>query len=99
MQPIVFSYYNANKDPHPANGVVPNYEIAPIEYYFGMKEFGDINSDPALKKAYELITGQSSRNRDYLAPQIKTEYEQIGTTNKLTPFGTEMYVEPVNLEQ
>ena len=99
MQPIVFSYYNANNDPHPTKGVLPNYEISPIDYYFGMKEFGNIESDSALRKAYELITGKTSRRREYVSPQIKTKYEQIGTTNTLTPFGTEMYIEGNNLEQ
>ncbi|MBV7440766.1 PDZ domain-containing protein [Weeksellaceae bacterium TAE3-ERU29] len=99
MQPIVFSYYNANRDPHPVKGVLPNYEISSIKYYFGMKEFGDIDSDPAFRKAYELITGETLRKREYIYPQIKTEYEQIGTTNTLTPFGTEMYIEGSNLEQ
>lgn len=97
MQPIVFSYHNADNDPHPEKGILPNYEINSIDYYLGLKEFGNMEADPALRKAYELITGTTSRKRVNATSSLKN-YELISSTILSKPFGTEMYIEGDNLK-
>lgn len=57
LQPITFSYLNANKEPNPAK-IVPTYRINPYTNFNNIKEFGN-TSDPVLKKALEVITGQT----------------------------------------
>ena len=59
LQPITFSYYNKDKDVNP-EFITPNYEINPYSIFNNLTAFGDVR-DPFLKKALELITGQSFR--------------------------------------
>lgn len=59
LQPITFSYYNKDKDVNPAN-ITPDYEINPYSTFLNLVEFGNVK-DPCLKKALELITGQTMR--------------------------------------
>lgn len=61
LQPITFSYYNKDKDVNPTN-IMPDYEINPYSIFFNLVEFGNVK-DPCLKKAIELITGQTMRTR------------------------------------
>ena len=60
LQPITFAYYNKDKDPVPTDGsgITPTVKINPYSFFNNIKEFGD-TSDPSLKKALELITGQT----------------------------------------
>lgn len=63
LQPITFSYKNKDKEPVPAaGGLPPKHEINSFAYLGTLKEFGN-ESDPALKKALDLITGQSSTGK------------------------------------
>lgn len=57
LQPITFSYYNKDKDANPSGGILPTYDINPYRAINNIKEFGNV-SDPELKKALELISGQ-----------------------------------------
>ncbi|MGZ5192424.1 MAG: S41 family peptidase, partial [Kaistella sp.] len=57
LQPITFSYYNKDKDANPTGGIEPTYYINPFQAINNIKEFGNV-SDPELKKALELISGQ-----------------------------------------
>lgn len=59
LQPITFSYYNKDKEVNP-EFITPNYEINPYSIFNNLTPFGDVR-DPFLKKALELITGQSFR--------------------------------------
>lgn len=59
LQPITFSYYNKDKDVNPAN-ITPDHEINPYSIFLDLVEFGNVK-DPCLKKAIELITGQTMR--------------------------------------
>lgn len=61
LQPITFSYYNKDKDVNPAN-ITPDHEINPYSIFLNLVEFGNVK-DPCLKKALELITGQTLRTR------------------------------------
>lgn len=63
LQPITFKYYNKDKDVNPSK-ITPDYEINPYSTFLNLVEFGNVK-DPCLKKALELITGQTLR--------IKTE--------------------------
>lgn len=58
LQPITFSYYNKDRDPNPSGGILPTYAINPFQAINNIKEFGNV-SDPELKKALELISGQT----------------------------------------
>ncbi|WP_348823978.1 S41 family peptidase [Flavobacterium aestuarii] len=59
LQPITFSYYNKDKDANPVN-IKPDHEINPYSAFLNLVEFGNVK-DPSLKKAIELITGQTLR--------------------------------------
>ena len=59
LQPITFSYYNKDKDVNP-EFITPDYEINPYSIFNNLTAFGDVR-DTFLKKALELITGQSFR--------------------------------------
>jgi C-terminal processing protease CtpA/Prc len=59
LQPITFSYYNKDKEVNP-EFITPNYEVNPYSIFNNLTAFGDVR-DPFLKKALELITGQSFR--------------------------------------
>lgn len=72
LQPITFAYYNKDKDPYPTvtlnngqvvPGIVPKQEnrIHPYQWINNIKDFG-VTTDPELKKALELITGQTISN-------------------------------------
>jgi carboxyl-terminal processing protease len=61
LQPITFSYYNKDKDVNPTN-ITPDYAINPYSIFLNLVEFGNVK-DPCLKKALELITGQTLRIR------------------------------------
>lgn len=97
MQPITFAYYNANRTPHPANGngIAPNYSISPSEYLNNLGEFGDF-SDIGLRKALELITGNSSFSK--VAPTNNKislpKSEFLASTKTLKKLGTEVYTNP-----
>lgn len=58
LQPITFSYYNKDKDANPTGGILPTYAVNPYLAFNNVKEFGNV-SDPELKKALELISGQT----------------------------------------
>lgn len=58
LQPITFSYYNKDKDPNPSGGILPTYAINPYQAINNIKEYGNV-SDPELRKALELISGQT----------------------------------------
>lgn len=59
LQPITFSYYNKDKDVNPTY-INPDYAINPYSIFNNLTAFGDVR-DPFLKKALELITGQTFR--------------------------------------
>lgn len=59
LQPITFSYYNKDKDVNPTK-IIPDYIINPYNTFSNLVEFGNVK-DPSLKKALELITGQTMR--------------------------------------
>ncbi|MBP6558430.1 MAG: PDZ domain-containing protein [Flavobacterium sp.] len=61
LQPITFSYYNKDKDVNPTK-ITPDYAINPYSIFLNLVEFGNVK-DPCLKKALELITGQTMRTR------------------------------------
>ncbi|HJS01467.1 MAG TPA: S41 family peptidase [Flavobacterium sp.] len=61
LQPITFKYYNKDKDVNPAK-ITPDYVINPYLTFLNLVEFGNVN-DPCLKKALELITGQTLRTK------------------------------------
>lgn len=61
LQPITFSYYNKDKDVNPTN-ITPDYDINPYSIFLNLVEFGNVK-DPCLKKALELITGQTLRTK------------------------------------
>jgi carboxyl-terminal processing protease len=61
LQPITFSYYNKDKDANPTN-ITPDYAVNPYSVFLNLVEFGNVK-DPCLKKALELITGQTLRTR------------------------------------
>ena len=58
LQPITFSYYNKDRDANPTGGIEPSHYINPYQAINNIKEFGNV-SDPELKKALELISGQT----------------------------------------
>ncbi|MCQ4035921.1 S41 family peptidase [Kaistella montana] len=60
LQPITFSYYNKDRDSNPSGGrgILPTYDVNPYKAINNIKEFGN-TSDPELKKALELISGQT----------------------------------------
>jgi len=62
LQPITFSYYNKDKDVNPTK-ITPDYEINPYSTFLNLVEFGNVK-DPSLKKALELITGQTMRTTE-----------------------------------
>ncbi|MFN3271249.1 MAG: S41 family peptidase [Cloacibacterium caeni] len=59
LQPITFSYYNKDKEVNP-EFITPDHKINPYSIFNNLTAFGDVR-DPFLKKALELITGQSFR--------------------------------------
>jgi len=61
LQPITFAYYNKDKDVNPAK-ITPDYAINPYATFLNLVEFGNVK-DPCLKKALELITGQTLRTK------------------------------------
>lgn len=61
LQPITFTYYNKDKDVNPAK-ITPDYDINPYFNFLNLVEFGNVK-DPCLKKALELITGQTLRTK------------------------------------
>jgi C-terminal processing protease CtpA/Prc len=61
LQPITFAYYNKDKDVNPAK-IIPDYAINPYDTFLNLVEFGNVK-DPCLKKALELITGQTLRTK------------------------------------
>ena len=61
LQPITFTYFNKDKDVNPAK-IIPDYAINPYDTFLNLVEFGNVK-DPCLKKALELITGQTLRTR------------------------------------
>ncbi|MEY2869671.1 MAG: hypothetical protein RIR01_2171 [Bacteroidota bacterium] len=65
LQPITFAYYNKDKDVNPSK-ITPNYEINPYDTFSNLVEFGNVK-DPYLKKALELITGQTLRTNNQSA--------------------------------
>lgn len=84
LQPITFSYLNKDKEPTPlTGGIVPNYAINPYSAINNIKEFGN-TSDPELKKALELITGQTITknaltNVTYTNKNIRFKPQKEGT--------------------
>lgn len=60
LQPITFAYFNRDKDPVPTDGsgIKPTVALNPYQNFNNIKDFG-VTSDPALKKALEMITGQT----------------------------------------
>ena len=62
LQPITFTYFNKDKDVNPTK-ITPDYEINPYSIFENRVEFGNVK-DPYLKKAIELITGQTLRTNN-----------------------------------
>lgn len=96
MQPITFAYYNLKKDMPTTGGYLPDYTVAPKEYFGKLKEFGN-TSDPALKKALELITGQSV-GRVAGTTLRDNPKEFIGNRRTLQQFGTELYLDHLKVK-
>ncbi|MFC3334837.1 S41 family peptidase [Flavobacterium palustre] len=61
LQPITFTYFNKDKDVNPAK-ITPDHDINPYDTFLNLVEFGNVK-DPCLKKALELITGQTLRTK------------------------------------
>ena len=70
LQPITFSYYNKDKDVNPSK-ITPDYDINPYSTFLNLVEFGNVK-DPYLKKALELITGQTLRTNTQKAETALT---------------------------
>ncbi len=92
MQPITFAYYNANKDPHPAKGIVPNFPVNSYSYFGTLKEFGN-PSDPALSKALELIVGRKVGKMVSPITAFEKEKSFVNSSKTLKRYGTEVYIE------
>ena len=92
MQPITFAYYNANRTPHPVEGIIPDYKVSFFDYLGKMGDFGN-TSDTALAKALQLITGQAraTRSSEQLYPTIPQPF--FGSSKTFKKFGTELYQE------
>lgn len=78
LQPIVFAYYP--KDKSKTMTTQPQVTVNPYEYFNTIKEFGD-TSDPALKKALDMINGtarMASAYRGFQAAGIKSSNEIRG---------------------
>lgn len=75
LQPITFAYYNKDKDPVPTNGsgIKPTVAVNPYTFFNNIKEFGN-TSDPSLKKALELITGQTIGRMSNITDRIDIAY-------------------------
>lgn len=67
LRPIVFSYYP--KDMSKTMVTKPQITINPYDYFNTIKEFGD-TSDPALKKALDMINGVSGVSAMARASQL-----------------------------
>lgn len=61
MQPITFLYKNKDQDANPTT-ITPDFEVNPYYAFLNRVEFGNVK-DPCLKKAIELITGQTLQNK------------------------------------
>lgn len=79
LQPITFSYLNKNKEPNPTE-IVPNYRLNPYLSFGNIKEFGN-TSDPVLKKALELITGQTINKSVYYGDSAPIRTSFISKTS------------------
>lgn len=87
LQPITFQYFNKDRDPHPKvtyadgtveEGLLPNQQnrVHPYQCIGTVKEFGN-TSDPELKRALELITGQTITSKIKSAPFVDTKQRVI----------------------
>lgn len=88
LQPIVFAYYNKDRDANPTGGLIPNYEVNPYDYFNTIKEFGDL-SDPALQKAMSLITGSGK----YSAPSFGYKPSGSNTMLAKSAVNSRLYIE------
>jgi C-terminal processing protease CtpA/Prc len=94
MQPITFAYFNGNHSPHPTGGFVPDHAVSPKTDFGNLKEFGDYAHDASLKKALELISGQTLKGI-WLPAIAQNPDEFVGNRRTLKQFGTEMYIQDV----
>lgn len=102
LQPITFQYFNKDRDPHPKvisdgrveEGLLPNKEnrIHPYQWIGTVKEFGN-TSDPELKRALELITGQSITNKMKTIPFVDTRQKVL---SKPTNVAAGLYLNDIN---
>lgn len=88
MQPIVFAYFNAQDEVY-TSGIQPNYEVSFSDYIGTLGAFGNANTDLALQKALDVITGSSTRRTS----NFSTPLQEVGTTKTLSKFKTELYIE------
>ncbi|WP_269241332.1 S41 family peptidase [Flavobacterium limnophilum] len=90
LQPITFSYYNKDKDANPTN-IAPDYEINPYSVFLNLVEFGNVK-DPCLKKALELITGQTMRTT---GKNVDASFFRTGNLAAFNPTNTAkgLYIE------
>ena len=80
LQPITFSYYNKDKDVNPST-IMPDYEVKPYLVFLNLVEFGNVK-DPCLKKAIELITGQTLRTKIQKAePSLSFRIDNLAVFN------------------
>ncbi|WP_051590754.1 S41 family peptidase [Flavobacterium daejeonense] len=79
LQPITFSYYNKDKDVNPTK-ITPNHDINPYLVFNNLVEFGNVK-DPYLKKALELITGQTLSSKTQSAERISFRNNNLAAFN------------------
>ncbi|MBD0723610.1 hypothetical protein B6A10_00285 [Flavobacterium sp. L1I52] len=90
LQPITFAYYNKDKDVNPTK-ITPNHDINPYLVFNNLVEFGNVK-DPCLKKALELITGQTLSSKTQSAERISFRNNNLASFNS-TNAAKGLYIE------
>jgi len=86
IQPLIYTYANANGNVGPATGIVPDFEIAETPSNLGI--LGDPN-EPLLKVAIDQILGRSSATK---SSKLENSMEVVGESKMFTPNFQRMYV-------
>lgn len=86
IQPLIYTYANANGTVGPATGIVPDFEIAETPSNLGI--LGDPN-EPLLKVAIDQILGRSSATK---SSKLENSMEVVGESKMFTPNFQRMYV-------
>src|SRR5690606_13883847 len=86
MQPIVFEYRNAQNQPSPSLGIVPDYEVNEIQYLENLQPLGSPD-EALLGTAISLITGLP---RPAELP-VLTGHQFFKNSQAMESFGTELY--------